>query len=190
MRRYDRPSRGEPTLARCAVVSPPPLDGLFPVFVMQTLAEASWREPIKAAREPTRTDERAKSRRERTGGEEKQPSQPAKHLSFFCFFSPYTERSSSSFSLPLVYRRLFPIPRLHSSLLISICTRAPSLPQRAHGITVQESVSRVHFSRLTCSHEAMRGEGGAREEASSMPGSLLSHGLMPVSAVSVPPNNR
>lgn len=109
MRRYDRPSRGEPTLARCAVVSPPPLDGLFPVFVMQTLAEASWREPIKAAREPTRTDERAKSRRrERTGGEEKQPSQPAKHLSFFCFFSPYTERSSPSFSLPLYTAVSFP----------------------------------------------------------------------------------
>lgn len=98
------------------------LDGLFPVFVMQTLAEASWRDPIKAAREPTRTDERTKSRRRERTGEEKQPSQPAKHLWFFCFFSSYSE-GSPSLSRYLYMRRLFSI-----SLLISICTRAPSLP--------------------------------------------------------------
>lgn len=131
-----------------------------------------------------------KERKNRRRGETAKPTSQA---SFVLLLFLTVHRTFLSLSLVTsVYRRLFPIPRLHSSLLISICTRAPSLPQRAHGITVQESVSRVHFSRLTCSHEAMRGGGGrgAREEASSMPGSLLSHGLMPVSAVSVPPNNR
>lgn len=134
------------------------LDGLFPVFVMQTLGEASWRDPIKAAREPTRTDERTKSRRRERTGEEKQPSQPAKHLWFFCFFSPYSE----AFSLFLYMRRLFSIPSPFLSSHIYMHARAFSSLVCSRNHSARECLSRTfltsHLLPRSNEREAGRGE--------------------------------
>lgn len=69
--------------------------------------------------------------------------------------------------------------------------RAFSSPACSRNHCARECLSRTFLTSHLLPRSNERGEGrGAREEASSMPGSLLSHGLMPVSAVSVPPNNR
>ena len=196
-------------LARCAVDSPP-LDGLFPCLCHANVRRGELQGPMKRrARANARASERTRRVKSKEGEEEpttttdqqKQPSKPANQptsqaslvllLLLTEEFSLFLVASVSPFSIPSPFRSS---PYLYTRLFSSLRPqRAPSRTLRlgaclSRAFLTSRSLSRASNERGERKREREREAGGRR--VCSMPGSLLSHGLMPASTILVPPNDR